>query len=73
MCLGSVTLAEGNGFTKQTYPSVKPTLYVEYYKILAKALNGQGNVPVKPEDASNVLRIIEMAQESSRTGRTLDW
>jgi len=48
-------------------------LYVEYYKILARALNGQGDVPVNIEDAANVLRIIEMAQESSKTGRTLDW
>ena len=70
---GTVSLAEGSGFKKRTYPSVEPTLYLEYYKLLAKALKGQGQVPVNPEDAANVLRIIEMAQESSRTGQAIRW
>lgn len=70
---GTLTLAEGDKFKKQTYTSVEPTTYVEYYRILAKALQGQGEVPVKGEDAADVLRIIEMVQESSETGKTLEW
>lgn len=48
-------------------------MYVEFYRLLANALQGEGKVPVEPEDAADVLRIIEMALESSRTGRTVVW
>ncbi|GAB7347272.1 hypothetical protein MBLNU459_g3361t2 [Dothideomycetes sp. NU459] len=70
---GTLTISDDGMITRQTYPSVEPTTYVEYYRILASALQGQGEVPVRGEDAADVLRIIEMAQESSDTGRTLKW
>ena len=73
MYAGTLSLAEGSGFKSQPYPSVKPTLYLEFYKIFAKALEGQGKVPVQPEEAADVLRMIEMAQESSRTGQKIRW
>lgn len=43
-----------------------------FYREFAKALLGEGEVPVKPEDASAVIRLIELARKSSREGRTLD-
>ena len=66
-------MVEGDKFKREKYPSVKPTLYVEYYRLFVLALQGKGEVPVKPEDAADVLRIIELAQESSKTGRTMSW
>jgi len=48
-------------------------LYQEYYRLLALALQGKGEVPVKPEDAAEVLKIIELAVESSKTGKKMPW
>jgi predicted dehydrogenase len=57
---------------KKTYPTVEPATYVEYYKTFAKALNGQGDVPVAPTDARDVLRLLELALQSSKEGRTIE-
>lgn len=70
---GTLTVPDGANFKKTIYPSVEPKTYVEYYRILAKALQGQGGVPVTGGDATDVLKIIEMVQESSDTGKTLKW
>lgn len=72
--LGTLILPSSGGkFSEQPYPSVEPATYVEYYRVLAKALQGQGKVPTSAEEAADVLRIIEMAQESSDTGNTILW
>ena len=55
----------------KTQPTVGPPTYVEYYRILAKALLGGGEVPVRAEEARNVIRLVEMARQSSREGKTL--
>ncbi|KAF7845714.1 hypothetical protein BT93_L1007 [Corymbia citriodora subsp. variegata] len=54
------------------YPTVAPATYVQYYRIFAKALKGEGEVPVKAEDARDVLRIIEAALVSSEEGKTVE-
>lgn len=70
----TLIVADSNGgFKKQTYPSVEPALYTEFYKLFAKALQGKGKVPVQPKDAAQVLKIIELAQESSETGKRVMW
>ena len=50
----------------------EPVTYSAFYSEFASALAGKGEVPVKPEDASAVIRLIELARESSQEGRTLD-
>lgn len=55
----------------KTYPSVTPPTYVEYYRIFAKALRGEGPVPVPAEDAREVLKIMEQALQSSKEERTI--
>lgn len=45
---------------------------MEYYRVLAKALRGEGESPVKADEARDVLRIVEAAIESSRSGRTVE-
>ncbi|KAK7728921.1 hypothetical protein SLS57_002153 [Botryosphaeria dothidea] len=69
---GTVTLIKDGKPVRQTYPTLPPQTYVEYYRVLEKALNGEGEVPVKAEEAAAVIRLIELAKESSKSGKTLD-
>jgi scyllo-inositol 2-dehydrogenase (NADP+) len=45
-----------------------PGAYEEYYRRLGDAIRGSGPPPVDPSDSVEVLRIIEAAFESARTG-----
>lgn len=49
-----------------------PPLYTDFYSKLAEALAGEGEVPVSPEESAAVIRLVEFAVQSSKTGRTLD-
>ncbi len=51
----------GDTPSAEPFPTVQPTTYAEFYKKLAKALAGHGEVPVKAEEASAVIRLIELA------------
>lgn len=48
-----------------------PGDYTRYYQAFAEALDGNGTVPVKPEDALLGLQIIEAALQSSNEGRRI--
>ncbi|MFE1322108.1 Gfo/Idh/MocA family oxidoreductase [Kitasatospora phosalacinea] len=48
-----------------------PGSYQEYYAGLAEALHGRGPAPVDAGDAVAVLRVLEAAQRSSRTGEVV--
>ncbi|KAL8737182.1 MAG: hypothetical protein Q9181_001939 [Wetmoreana brouardii] len=61
---------DGNPLS-QTYRTVHPQTYVIFYTQLVHALAGNGEMPVKPEDASAVIRLIELAKQSSDEGRTV--
>lgn len=52
------------------YPSERGNIG-DYYQAVVKALRGEAEVAVKPEQARNGLRIFELARESADTGRTL--
>jgi predicted dehydrogenase len=54
------------------YPTVEPPTYAEFYRKFARALAGEGKVPVDAKVAADVIRLIELAKESSKTGKTLD-
>lgn len=69
---GVLTTASGGKFSTETVPTVEPATYAEFYRKFARALSGTAEVPVKPETASSVIRIIELARESSKSGKTLD-
>ena len=62
----------GDTPSSKTFPTVESATYAEFYRRLAQTVAGSGEVPVKAEDASAVIRLVELARESSRTGRTLD-
>lgn len=56
---------------KERYPSL-PGHYAGYYEDLAATLLQGAPLKVKPEQAYNVMRILEMAVESDRTGCTVE-
>lgn len=55
----------------QIVPTVKPPTYLAFYNQLAAALAKRGDLPVTPESAREVVRVIELAIESARQKRTL--
>lgn len=69
---GTLTLLEDGKPVRKTHATLAPKTYVEYYRVLEKALKGEGEVPVKAQEAADVIRLIELAIESSKQGRTLD-
>jgi predicted dehydrogenase len=66
------TLGEGGGLERRTWETVSPPpTYVEYYRVFGGAVAGEGEVPVRAEEARDVLRIVEAALLSSREGRSV--
>ena len=59
-----------NGKWVGRFPSFKGD-YEGYYRDLVKAIRGEGELVVKPEQSRDGIRIIELARESADTGRTL--
>jgi predicted dehydrogenase len=71
---GVLNIDHGDGkLVSQVAPTVQPPTYTQYYRQLAAALNGDlSQVPVAPEEAVGVIKLVELARESSTLGRTLD-
>lgn len=66
------TLGPGGELERRTWATVSPPpTYVEYYRVFGRALRGEGEVPVRAEEARDVLRIIEAALLSSKEGRSV--
>jgi predicted dehydrogenase len=57
--------------TNRCIQTFHPPTYIAFYDALSGALTGHGRVPVTARDARNVIRIIELAMESSETGRSI--
>lgn len=51
---------------------MEPPTYTEYFRKFARALAGEGELPASGAEARDVIRLIELAKESSKTGQTLD-
>jgi len=70
---GSVTTIVDGKPERKVYETVSPPpTYLEFYRQFAKALKGEGEVPVQPQDARDCMRIIEAAFLSSKEGRTVE-
>ncbi|KKA21430.1 NAD binding Rossmann fold oxidoreductase [Rasamsonia emersonii CBS 393.64] len=67
----TLTTVKDDKLTAETVPTENST-WVEYYRRLARALAGDGDLPASGEEASAVIRLIELAKESSKLGKTLD-
>lgn len=69
---GTLTTIQNGTPIKETYPTVEPPTWTEYYRKLARALAEEGALPASGVEAGQVIRLIELAQESSKLGKTLD-
>ncbi|KIW16719.1 hypothetical protein PV08_03908 [Exophiala spinifera] len=70
---GTLNICKDDKIESQVVPTVEPLTYVEYYRRLAAALNGDAaQIPVPPEQAVGVIRLVELARESSKLGKTLE-
>jgi predicted dehydrogenase len=50
-----------------------PGCYQAFYQNVADAIRGRAELAVKPEEARDTIRIIELAMQSSREKRTVAW
>lgn len=71
--LTSVQRSDPTAYTKKVIPTVEPPTYTEFYRRFAQALRGDGEVPVSGEDGRRAIHLVELAYESSRTGRTIPY
>lgn len=71
--IGTLTTIKDGKPVKEIVPTVEPPTYTEYYRKIVRALDGEGELPASGAEASQVIRLIELAQESSKTGKTLDF
>ncbi|KAL9121004.1 MAG: hypothetical protein Q9187_002438, partial [Circinaria calcarea] len=69
---GTLTVANGTSISEEVYPTLEPVTYQTFYTKVAKALAGQGEIPVEPKGPAAVIRLIELAKRSSKEGRTID-
>src|ERR1700686_425396 len=69
---GVLTTMENDVVTKRSVPS-STCDYRDYYANVRDAILGRATLAVSPEHALDVMRVLEMAQESSRTRCTIAW
>jgi predicted dehydrogenase len=69
---GVLTTMENDMVIKRSVPSATSD-YRDYYANLRDAILGCATLAVTPEHALDVMRVLEMAQESSRTRCTIPW
>lgn len=69
---GVLTVPSGDGFTERRIPSAACD-YRDYYANLRDALLGKTAPAVTPEWSLDVMRILEMARESSEKRCTIPW
>jgi scyllo-inositol 2-dehydrogenase (NADP+) len=56
--------------TRTKYPTL-PGCYPEFYNNIARTIHGQAELTVKPEQSGQVIRLIELARQSSQEKRML--
>ncbi|RAL14408.1 putative NAD binding Rossmann fold oxidoreductase [Aspergillus homomorphus CBS 101889] len=70
---GTLTTIQDGKPVREVFPTVEPPTWTEYYRKLARALAGESELPASGAEASEIIRLIELAQESSKQGKTLDF
>lgn len=58
-------------FVRSMQKPVEPATYTAFYEGVLGALKGEGEAPVDAQVAGQVIRVIELAKQSSKEGRTL--
>ncbi len=69
---GVLTTMENDVVTKRSVPSATSD-YRDYYANVRDTILGRATLAVTPEYALDVMRVLEMARESSRTRCTIAW
>ena len=69
---GVLTIPKGDGFEQRRIPSV-PCDYRDYYSNVRDAILGRATPAVTPEYALDVMRMLELARESSEKRCTIPW
>jgi len=69
---GVLTVPVGDKFTQRRIPPANCD-YRDYYANVRDALQGKAALAVTPEWSVNVMRLLEMARESSAKRRTIAW
>lgn len=72
-CIGTLTTIQDGKPVREITPTVEPPTWSEYYRKMARALAGEGELPASGEEAAEVIRLIDLVQESSKQGKTLDF
>ena len=57
--------------TESSLLKTEPGVYLQYYSGIANAINKKGDSPVSCEDAARIIRLLELAEYSSRNGITV--
>jgi predicted dehydrogenase len=68
---GTVARCNGNT-TREKYRTLAGD-YPGYYTNVYRAITGQEELAVKPEESRNVIRLIELAEQSAQAGRIVSW
>ncbi|KAJ0107336.1 hypothetical protein J7T55_015802 [Diaporthe amygdali] len=68
---GVLTVEQDGKLQAFTLENDPPPTYGAFYTILLGALEGKNPVPVDAREARNVIRLVELARESSETGKTI--
>jgi len=70
---GKLVMLEGETPKQSVFKNVEPETYGKLYEGFSKAIEGGGEkgIPVKASEARDVLKIIEAARESAKSGKTV--
>ena len=68
---GLLTTSDGERDHKVRVPTA-PGEYPRFYANIADSINGKDNLTVKPKEAAEVIRLIELALESTQAGRIMN-
>ena len=70
---GVLTTSNKGDISSEVVTTVEPETYAEFYRRFAGALAGdRSQLPVDPASAALVIRLVELAQVSSATRKTVD-
>jgi len=65
------TITQGNGKLERAKYTTLAGCYPEYYNNVYRAITGKEELAVKPEQSRNVIRLIELAEQSAREKRLI--
>jgi predicted dehydrogenase len=69
---GVLTVPSGDSFEQRRLPSASSD-YRDYYSNVRDAIQGRASLEVTPEWALDVMRLLELARESSQKRCTIPW